>query len=133
MKTASASSCLPSGRGSPETHIPNPEQKFTQPPPRFSPRPPLVRELEENGIGRPSTYATIISTIQDREYVRLEKGKFIPTDLGILVTDLLVKNFPESSTPPSPHRWRRSLTRSRREAVKRLDTLNNFYLPLMRS
>ena len=72
----------------------NPEQKFTQPPPRFS-EASLVRELEENGIGRPSTYATIISTIQDREYVRLEKGKFIPTDLGILVTDLLVKNFPD--------------------------------------
>ncbi|MDD5711181.1 MAG: type I DNA topoisomerase, partial [Smithellaceae bacterium] len=70
-----------------------PEQKFTQPPPRFS-EASLVRELEEKGIGRPSTYAAILSTIQDREYVRLEKGKFHPTDLGILVTDLLVKNFP---------------------------------------
>ena len=129
MKTASASSCLPSGEGEVLKLISlNPEQKFTQPPPRFS-EGLLVRELEENGIGRPSTYATIISTIQDREYVRLEKGKFIPTDLGILVTDLLVKNFPESSTRPSPHRWRRSLTRSRREKVKRLDTLNGFLPP----
>ena len=58
-----------------------PEQKFTQPPPRFS-EASLVRELEEKGIGRPSTYATILTTIQDREYVLLEKGKFIPTDLG---------------------------------------------------
>ena len=57
------------------------QQKFTQPPPRFS-EASLVRELEEKGIGRPSTYATILSTIQDREYVRLEKGKFFPTELG---------------------------------------------------
>ena len=54
-----------------------PEQKFTQPPPRFS-EASLVRELEENGIGRPSTYAAILSTIQEREYVLLEKGKFYP-------------------------------------------------------
>ncbi|PKN76365.1 MAG: type I DNA topoisomerase [Deltaproteobacteria bacterium HGW-Deltaproteobacteria-10] len=71
----------------------NSEQKFTQPPPRFS-EASLVRELEEKGIGRPSTYATILSTIQDREYARREKGKFFPTELGMIVTELLVKNFP---------------------------------------
>ena len=53
-----------------------------------------MRELEEKGIGRPSTYAAILSTIQDREYVRLEKGKFFPTELGKIVTELLVKSFP---------------------------------------
>ena len=53
-----------------------------------------MRELEEKGIGRPSTYATILSTIQDREYVRLEKGKFFLTELGKIVTELLVKSFP---------------------------------------
>ncbi len=71
-----------------------PEQKFTQPPPRFS-EATLVRELEEKGIGRPSTYAAILATIQDREYVLLEKGRFQPTELGMLVNDLLVENFPK--------------------------------------
>ncbi len=106
----------------------NPEQKFTQPPPRFS-EASLVRELEENGIGRPSTYATIISTIQDREYVRLEKGKFIPTDLGILVTDLLVKNFPRILDAAFTASLETQLDQIEEGKVKRLDTLNNFYLP----
>ncbi|HQL00952.1 MAG TPA: type I DNA topoisomerase [Smithellaceae bacterium] len=69
------------------------QQKFTQPPPRYS-EASLVRELEENGIGRPSTYANILTTIQDREYVTLEKGKFFPTELGKVVTELLVDSFP---------------------------------------
>jgi DNA topoisomerase I len=105
-----------------------PEQKFTQPPPRFS-EASLVRELEENGIGRPSTYATIISTIQDREYVRLEKGKFIPTDLGILVTDLLVKNFPRILDVAFTASMETDLDRIEAGQIKRLDTLNGFYLP----
>jgi DNA topoisomerase-1 len=105
-----------------------PEQKFTQPPPRFS-EASLVRELEENGIGRPSTYATIISTIQDREYVRLEKGKFIPTDLGILVTDLLVKNFPRILDVAFTASLETDLDRIEAGKIKRLDTLNGFYLP----
>ena len=71
----------------------NTEQKFTQPPPRFS-EASLVRELEEKGIGRPSTYANILSTIKDREYVHLEKGKFFPTEMGKVVTELLVQSFP---------------------------------------
>ena len=106
----------------------NPEQKFTQPPPRFS-EASLVRELEENGIGRPSTYATIISTIQDREYVRLEKGKFFPTDLGILVTDLLVKNFPRILDATFTASMETQLDQIEEGKVKRLDILNNFYLP----
>ena len=105
-----------------------PEQKFTLPPPRFS-EASLVRELEENGIGRPSTYATIISTIQEREYVRLEKGKFFPTDLGILVTDLLVKNFPRILDVAFTASMESDLDRIEEGKIKRLDTLNNFYRP----
>ena len=65
-----------------------PEQKFTQPPPRFS-EATLVKELEENGIGRPSTYASIIAVLQDREYVNKIEGRFKPTALGRMITDLL--------------------------------------------
>jgi DNA topoisomerase-1 len=69
-----------------------PEQHFTEPPPRYS-EGTLVKELEEKGIGRPSTYAMILSTIQEREYVRKEEGRFLPTQLGEIVNDLLVKSF----------------------------------------
>jgi DNA topoisomerase-1 len=69
-----------------------PEQHFTEPPPRFT-EATLVKELEANGVGRPSTYAAILSTIQEREYVKKEGGKFTPTELGEVVTDLLVENF----------------------------------------
>src|SRR5271165_1681383 len=69
-----------------------PEQHFTEPPPRFN-EASLVKELEERGIGRPSTYAAIISTIQERQYVQKIGGKFVPTEIGFVVTDLLVANF----------------------------------------
>jgi len=69
------------------------EQHFTQPPPRYN-EASLVRVLEERGVGRPSTYATIINTIQDREYVTKIGGRFYPTEIGMVVCDLLVKNFP---------------------------------------
>lgn len=68
------------------------EQKFTQPSPRYT-EASLVRELEERGIGRPSTYAAIISTIQDREYVRVEDKHFTPTDLGNVVVQQLREHF----------------------------------------
>ncbi|MFQ5739102.1 MAG: type I DNA topoisomerase [Acidobacteriota bacterium] len=71
-----------------------PEQKFTQPPPRYS-EATLVKALEEKGIGRPSTYAQIISVIQDREYVGKEEGRFVPTETGEVVVELLVKHFQE--------------------------------------
>ena len=70
-----------------------PEQHFTQPPPRFS-EASLVKELEERGIGRPSTYAAIMSTIVDRGYVEKKEARFWPTELGILVNGLLVESFP---------------------------------------
>ena len=69
-----------------------PEQHFTEPPPRFT-EATLVKELEADGVGRPSTYASILSTIQEREYVKKEGGKFIPTELGMVVTDLLLECF----------------------------------------
>ena len=69
------------------------EQKFTEPPPRYN-EASLVKTLEEKGIGRPSTYASIINTIQDRDYVKKIGAKFVPTEIGMVVTSLLVKNFP---------------------------------------
>ena len=69
-----------------------PEQKFTHPPPRFN-EATLVKELEENGIGRPSTYASIIGVLQVREYAEKVEGRFKPTKLGRLVSDLLTKSF----------------------------------------
>ncbi|HZI94227.1 MAG TPA: type I DNA topoisomerase [Patescibacteria group bacterium] len=72
----------------------DPAQHFTQPPPKFT-EAMLVKALEENGIGRPSTYASILATIQNREYVEKDKGRFTPSELGMLVTDLLVKSFPD--------------------------------------
>jgi len=71
-----------------------PEQHFTQPPPRFS-EASLVKTLEELGIGRPSTYASIISVLLDRQYVRLEDRRFHPEDVGEVVIDLLVEHFPD--------------------------------------
>jgi len=70
----------------------NPEQHFTEPPPRYN-EASLVKELEERGIGRPSTYSAILSTIQERQYVQKLGGKFSPTEIGLVVTDLLVENF----------------------------------------
>lgn len=70
-----------------------PNQHFTQPPPRFS-EASLVKALEDNGLGRPSTYASIMAAIQSREYVEKKENRFFATELGILVTELLVKSFP---------------------------------------
>ena len=70
----------------------DPEQHFTEPPPRFN-EATLVKELEANGVGRPSTYASILSTIQEREYAKKEGGRFSPTELGMVVTDLLLESF----------------------------------------
>jgi DNA topoisomerase-1 len=69
-----------------------PEQHFTEPPPRYN-EATLVKRLEADGVGRPSTYASILSTILEREYVRKEGGRFTPTELGIIVTGLLLESF----------------------------------------
>ena len=70
------------------------KQHFTQPPPRYN-EALLIKELEEKGIGRPSTYAAIISTIQDRKYVEKVEGRFLPTETGRTVNDFLLKGFPD--------------------------------------
>jgi DNA topoisomerase-1 len=69
-----------------------PEQHFTEPPPRYN-EATLVKRLESDGVGRPSTYASILSTIQEREYVKKDGGRFTPTELGMVVTDLLLESF----------------------------------------
>ena len=69
-----------------------PEQHFTEPPPRYN-EATLVKRLESDGVGRPSTYASIISTIQEREYVKKDGGRFTPTERGMVVTDLLLESF----------------------------------------
>ena len=102
------------------------EQKFTQPPPRFT-EATLVKELEEKGIGRPSTYAAILSTIQDRAYVVLEKSRFSPTELGILVTELLVKNFPHIMDIAFTAALESKLDSIEEGKTKRTDTLVEFY------
>lgn len=71
-----------------------PEQHFTQPPPRYS-EASLVRTLEENGIGRPSTYAPILGTLQQRGYVTRDNKRLVPTDTGYTVNDLLIDHFPD--------------------------------------
>jgi DNA topoisomerase-1 len=70
----------------------HPEQHFTEPPPRYS-EASLIKALEEHGIGRPSTYASIISTLKDREYVEMDSRRFLPTDIGKIVNRFLTKNF----------------------------------------
>ena len=69
-----------------------PEQHFTEPPPRYS-EASLVKKLEELGIGRPSTYASILSVLRDRAYVRMERGRFIPEPKGRIVTAFLTSFF----------------------------------------
>jgi len=106
----------------------DPKQHFTMPPPRFS-EASLVKELEENGIGRPSTYATILSTIQTKEYVNLIRGYFRPTELGFIVNDLLVENFPEIFDVEFTAKMEENLDRVESEEIASLEVLNRFYSP----
>ena len=103
-----------------------PAQHFTQPPPRFT-EATLIKGLEENGIGRPSTYATILGNIHEREYVTLTKGRFRPTELGFLVTDLLVKSFPEILDIAFTAQMESNLDRIERGEVKWTKVLDSFY------
>ncbi len=103
-----------------------PEQHFTEPPPRYN-EASLVKELEERGIGRPSTYATILSTIQERQYVQKLGGKFAPTEIGLVVTDLLVKNFDDIFDPQYTARLEEELDEIEEGKQKWTDALAEFY------
>jgi DNA topoisomerase-1 len=103
-----------------------PEQHFTSPPPRYN-EASLVKELEERGIGRPSTYASIINTIQDREYVSKISGRFYPTEIGMVVCDLLVKNFPYIFDVAYTAKLEEELDEIEEGNEKWTDLLNGFY------
>jgi DNA topoisomerase-1 len=104
----------------------DPKQHFTMPPPRFS-EASLVKELEENGIGRPSTYATILSTIRGKGYVELIKGYFRPSELGFIVNDLLVKNFPDIFDVEFTARMEENLDRVESRKARSEQVLSRFY------
>ena len=105
-----------------------PKQHFTQPPPRFS-EASLVKELEENGIGRPSTYAAILSTIREKGYVNLLKGYFRPSELGFIVNDLLVQNFPAIFSVEFTARMEENLDRVESSETAATEVLSGFYDP----
>lgn len=109
-----------------------PKQHFTLPPPRFS-EASLVKELEENGIGRPSTYASILSTIRDKGYVDLIKGYFHPTELGIIVNELLVQNFPNLFDVNFTARMEGDLDRIEAEEEDYQQLLQRFYEPFRKN
>jgi DNA topoisomerase-1 len=103
-----------------------PKQHFTQPPPRYS-EASLVKELEELGIGRPSTYAQIISVIVDRGYVELEQRRFQPTDLGEVVSKLLVRIFPNIFDVEFTSRMEGELDKVEEGSVDWRNLLGEFY------
>ncbi|MFH1152257.1 MAG: type I DNA topoisomerase [Pseudomonadota bacterium] len=103
-----------------------PKQHFTKPPPRFS-EATLVKELEENGIGRPSTYASILTTIREKGYVDLVKRYFIPSELGFIVNDLLTSSFPDILDTTFTAGMETSLDDIEHGSRKSLDILKEFY------
>jgi len=108
-----------------------PEQHFTQPPPRFS-EATLVRELEEKGIGRPSTYATILSTVQDRGYAEKREGRLHPTELGVVVNGLLVKSFPDILNTDFTAQMEEQLDEVEEGSADWIKLLKDFYAPFER-
>src|SRR5437763_6412455 len=109
-----------------------PEQHFTQPPPRFT-EASLVKELEEKGIGRPSTYAAILSTIQDKEYVEKKEGRFFPTDLGRIVTELLLGACPRVMDVQFTARMEEELDEVEEGKIDWQSVLGEFYGPFKKS
>jgi DNA topoisomerase-1 len=101
----------------------HPAQHFTQPPPRYT-EATLVKELEAQGIGRPSTYAQIVSTLQDRDYVSRERGQFAPTPLGTTVNALLVRAFPDI--------FNTQFTASMEEALDKVETGEDDWVAVVR-
>jgi len=103
-----------------------PAQHFTQPPPRYT-EATLIKALEENGIGRPSTYAAILANISGRDYVSVEKRRFKPTERGFMVTDLLVGSFPDILNMSFTAQMENNLDRIERGEVKWTRVLEDFY------
>jgi len=109
-----------------------PEQHFTQPPPRFT-EATLVKMLEQNGIGRPSTYAPIIATIQEREYVSKLKGSFKPSELGVIVNNLLCQYFPDIVNIEFTARMEDELDEIAHEKHEWVSVIQDFYTPFEQS
>ena len=103
-----------------------PAQHFTQPPPRFG-EATLVKELEERGIGRPSTYAAILSVIQNRDYAVKAEGRFRPTELGEIVVDLLVESFPRILDPGFTAQMETKLDEIEEGKADWLEAMHTFY------
>src|SRR3990172_7969910 len=103
-------------------------QHFPQPPPRFT-ESSLIKELEEQGIGRPSTYASIVKTIRDRGYVGMEDRKFLPTDLGRIVTELLEESFPNVMDVAFTARMEEELDQIEEGGREMSRALDDFYRP----
>jgi DNA topoisomerase-1 len=108
------------------------EQRFTQPPPRFT-EATLIKTLEQWGIGRPSTYAPILSTIQERDYVEKDSGRFKPTKLGFVVNDLLAKHFPEIVNIEFTAQMEEELDQVASENKDWVAVVQNFYTPFEKS
>ena len=108
-----------------------PKQHFTQPPPRYN-EALLVKELEELGIGRPSTYATIISTIQDRKYVDKIEGRFHPTELGQVVNELLTTHFPDIFTVQFTAKMEEELDEIEEGQLRWVQVMEDFYTPFQK-
>ncbi|HOJ17422.1 MAG: type I DNA topoisomerase [Ignavibacteriales bacterium] len=107
-------------------------QHFTKPPPRYS-EASLIKELESQGIGRPSTYSSIVSTIIDRSYVYLKERKLFPTELGHKVNGILVKNFPDIFEVRFTSRMEAELDQIAQGDADFLQVMNDFYLPFIKS
>ncbi len=107
------------------------EQKFTQPPSRYS-EATLVKVLEEKGIGRPSTYAQILTVIQGRDYVKKEEARFVPTEVGEIVIGLLVNHFREIFDYDYTARLEKNLDNIERGKEDRVETLRGFYAEFSR-
>lgn len=110
----------------------DPKQHFTQPPPRYN-EALLIRDLEEKGIGRPSTYAAIISTIQDREYVEKREARFYPTDLGNTVNDLLVDHFSKVVNVEFTAQMEESLDAVEEGTQDWVESIRTFYDPFSKN
>jgi len=106
----------------------SPEQHFTQPPARFT-EAMLVKELEDKGVGRPSTYASIISVIKDRDYIQNEERRLKPVELGFMINDLLVENFPDIMTTAFTAKMEEQLDEVEDGKKQWRDVLQTFYMP----